>query len=191
MELSIRLLKSTAIAVPKEETRHYLKGVAIQADAKGLYLIATDGHRLLAFCQSRECYGGEPVNLIIPADIVAGVKLNKHIEIAELTRESATHWRLDYCGTSMIFAPIDGTFPDWRRVIPKEASMAVAHFNPTYVGDFAKVTKALGQGDVKIAPNGEGPAIVTFGDDIDGFGLLMPMRIGREIPVQAPAWATV
>ena len=191
MELNIRLLKAAALAVSKEETRYYLKGVAVQADAKGAYLIATDGHRLLAFCQSRECYGGEPVNIIIPADIVAGIKLNKHVEIAELTQESATHWRLDYVGTSVIFAPIDGTFPDWRRIIPKETDGKPAQFNPAYVGYFAKVTKALGQGQTAFAYNGDGPALVTFGDDIDGFGVLMPMRINREIPTRAPAWATV
>jgi len=98
---------------------------------------------------------------------------------------------LDYVGTSVIFAPIDGTFPDWRRIIPKETDGKPAQFNPAYVGDFAKVTKALGQGQTAFAYNGDGPALVTFGDDIDGFGVLMPMRIKREIPTRAPAWATV
>jgi hypothetical protein len=189
MELNIRLLKAAAFAVSKDETRYYLKGVAVQADAKGSYLIATDGHRLLAFCQSRECYGGEPVSIIIPADIIAGIKLNKHIEIAELTQESATHWRLDYVGASVIFAPIDGTFPDWRLLIPKETDGKPAQYNPAYVGDFAKATKALGQGQPVIAYNGDGPALVTFGDDVDGFGVLMPMRT-KQIPTRPPAWAT-
>ena len=190
MELNIRLLKAAALAVSKKETRYYLKGVAVQADAKGSYLIATDGHRLLAFCQSRECYGGEPVNIIIPADILAGIKLNKHVEIAELTQESESRWRIEYCGTSIVFAPIDGTFPDWRRIAPKETSGELAQFDPAYIGDFAKVTKALGLGPTAFAYNGDGPALVTFGDGIDGFGVLMPMRIKREIPTRPPAWAT-
>ena len=189
MQLNIRLLKAAALAVSKEETRYYLKGVAVQAGPRGAFLVATDGHRALAFRQSGEAL--PEVNIIIPADIIAGIKLNKHVEIAELTQESATHWRLDYVGTSVIFAPIDGTFPDWRRIIPKETDGKPAQFNPAYVGDFAKVTKALGQGQTAFAYNGDKPALVMFGDDIDGFGVLMPMQIKREIPTRAPAWATV
>lgn len=187
MDLNIRLLKAAAIATSKEETRYYLKGVAIQSDEKGAYIVATDGHRLIAFRQSEE--GGESVSIIIPNDIVAGIKLNKNIETAELTRESATHWRINYCGTSISFAPIDGTFPDWRRIIPSETDGRPAQFNPTYIGDFAKVKKALGVNTFAIAYNGDGPALVTFGDGVDGFGVIMPMRINTTIPTRKPSWA--
>ncbi len=118
MEINIRLLKAANLAADKEQVRYYLQGVAVQADARGSYLVATDGHRLLAFRQSSECYGGDPINIIIPSDIIAGIKLQKGLEVAELTQDSDKAWRLDYCGTSIIFAPIDGTFPEWRRAVP-------------------------------------------------------------------------
>lgn len=194
MNLNIRLLKAAALAASKEQTRYYLNGVAVQAAPRGLYLVATDGHRALAFRQSGDAL--PEVNIIIPADIIAGIKLNKHIDEATLTRESDTHWRIDYCGTATIFAPIDGTFPDWRRIVPKETSGETAQFDPAYVGDFARVAKALGanaKAGVKIAHNGQGPALVTFGDDIDGFGLLMPTRAnyGSTVWQTAPEWAVV
>ena len=194
MELNIRLLKAAALAASKEETRYYLKGVSVQAGPRGLYLIATDGHRALAFRQSGDAL--PEVNIIIPADIIAGIKLNKHIDEATLTRESDTHWRIDYCGTAVTFAPIDGTFPDWRRIVSKETSGALAQFDPAYIGDFAKVAKVLGsnaRAGVRMAHNGDGPALVTFGDDIDGFGLLMPTRAsyGSTVWQTAPEWATV
>jgi len=193
MELNLKLLKVAALVASKEETRYYLKGVAVQAGPRGAYIVATDGHRALAFRQSGDAL--PEINIIIPADIIAGIKLNKHIDEATLTRESDTHWRIDYCGTATIFAPIDGTFPDWRRIVPKETSGETAQFNPAYVGDFAKVAKALGRGEpcVKMAHNGQGPALVTFGDDVDGFGLLMPTRAnyGSTIWQTAPEWAVV
>lgn len=195
MELNVKLLKAAVIVASKEETRYYLKGVAVQADARGAYIVATDGHRALAFCQSREAQEGTAVSIIIPSDIVAAIKPNKYEERATLTQESATHWRLDYCGTSVIFAPVDGTFPDWRRICPKEANGETAQFNPEYVGDIAKVAKALGvksaSGAIKMAHNGGGPAIVTFGPDIDGFGLIMPTRAnyGRDDYTITPSWA--
>jgi len=192
MELNIRLLKATAIVASKEETRYYLKGVAVQAGPRGAFLVAIDGHRALAFRQS----GDEllETNIIIPADIIAGIKLNKHVETAELTQENENRWRIEYCGTFIVFAPIEGTFPDWRRIVPKETSGELAQFDPSYVGDFAKVAKALGanaKAGVKISHNGDGPALVTFGDDIDGFGLLMPTRAnyGSTIWQTAPEWS--
>lgn len=188
MEINIRLLKAAAIASSKESTRYYLNGVAVQSSDDGSFLIATDGHRLIAFRQSQES-SGESVNIIIPNDIVAGIKLNKHVETAELTRESATHWRLDYTGTSIIFAPIDGIFPDWKRIVPKEATGETAQYNPAYIGDFAKVSKILSNRATAFAYNGNGPALVTFGEDIDGFGLLMPMRSRCDMQTAAPSWA--
>ena len=193
MELNIRFLKAAALAVSKEQTRYYLTGVAVQVGPRGAYIVATDGHRALAFRQSGDDL--PEINIIIPADIIAGIKPPKGVDIVYLTKESESRWRIDYCGASISFAPIDGTFPDWRRIVPKETSGETSQFNPAYVGDFAKIAKALGRGEpcVKMAHNGQGPALVTFGDDIDGFGLLMPTRAnyGSTVWQTAPEWATV
>lgn len=193
MELNIKLLKAAALATSKEETRYYLNGVSVQAGAQGVFLVATDGHRALVFRQAAECYGGEPINIIIPLNIITSIKLNRHVDIGELTQENENRWRLDYCGTSVIFSCIDGTFPDWRRIVPKETNGELAQFNPSYVGDMGKVAKALGQSPaaVVIAHNGGSPALITFGDDVDGFGVLMPTRANYRATVwdKAPAWA--
>ena len=192
MNINIRLLKAAAMFASKEETRYYLKGVAVQAGPRGVYLVATDGHRMLAFRQSAD--DTPPVDIIIPADVIARIKPDRHVEDATLTRDGDTQWRIDYCGTAISFAPIDGTFPDWRRAVPKETTGEMAQFDPAYVGDFAKVAKALGanpRADVKIAHNGRGPALVTFGDDIDGFGVLVPTRanFGSTVWQTAPEWS--
>lgn len=188
MELNIKLLKAAAIATSTDKTRFYLSGVAVQAGDTGVYIVATDGHRALAFRQSSEAHA--PVDIIIPTDIIAGIKASKYVEIAELTRESDTRWRIEYCGAAISFAPIDGTFPDWRRIVPNEVSGELAQFDPAYIGDFAKVAKALKKsaGCVTIHHNGTGPALVSFDDDIDGFGLLMPRRT-NDLPNHPPSWA--
>lgn len=190
MELNVKYLKAAAIVASKEKPlRHYLTGVAVQAGDNGAFIVATDGHRALAFRQTSEAQA--PVDIIIPTEIIAGVKPHKGVDIVYLTRESENRWRIDYCGASIVFSPIDGTFPDWRRLVPKAVSGETAQFNPAYVGDFAKVAKALAAKGhcVTIAHNGNGPALVSFGDDIDGFGLLMPRR--AQASEKAPDWATV
>jgi hypothetical protein len=90
------------------------------------------------------------------------------------------------------FTPVDGTFPDWRRVVPTgEESPSNkpgandgpehAHFNHAYIGDFAKMAAILcgksTTGQSMLHPRtASGPALVTFGERADCFAVLMPVR---------------
>lgn len=88
---------------------------------------------------------------------------------------------------------IDGTFPDWRRVIPGEPKhdCQLGVFNQTVI---KPVIDALSDGESRAArfiPIGEmGPAIVrTASREIDGFGVVMPMR--SDAPDTLPDWFVV
>ena len=182
MQLNVNYLKAAAIVTGKEEARYYLKGVAIQANEKGVFIVATDGHRALAFKQT-DSYQGQPIDIIIPTEIINSLKTKE--ETVELSNGS--QWSLG----NIIFNPIDGTFPDWRRIAPSSISNEISQFNFSYLGDFAKVAKALGKNiNPQIGHNGYGPALITFGSDIDGFGLLMPMRTRVGDITSAPLWAS-
>jgi len=183
MQINVNYLKAAVLAVSKEETRYYLKGVAIQANETGVFIVATDGHRAVAFRQS-ETYDGAPIDIIIPSDTVNALKTKE--ETVELGKINGAQYMLG----NMIFEPIDGTFPEWRRIVPKEPSGEIAQFNLSYLGDFAKIAKALGKGTpARVAHNGNAAALITFGPDIDGFGLLMPMRVQFAGMDSAPSWA--
>ena len=191
MELDLKLVKAAAMCASKEDTRYYLNGVAIQASARGVFIVATDGHRLAAFKQLQG-YDGESFNIIIPLDIIAKIKLNKKDPFATLKLADGllNQWSITHDGSTITFSVIDGTFPDWQRIIPKEVDGKTAQFNMTYLGDFAKVAKALtgSETHVSIAHNGDGPALLSFGEEIDGLGVLMPLR--KTIKAQAPNWVT-
>jgi DNA polymerase-3 subunit beta len=179
MKINVNYLKAAALVTSKEETRYYLKGVAIQASGKGVFIVATDGHRLTAFRQA-ETYDGAPVDIIIPIETVNALK----------TKEETVELNGNILG-NIIFTPIEGTFPDWRRIVPKELNNETAQFNLTYLGDFAKVAKALGKGTPTcVNHNGYSAALISFGPDVDGFGLLMPTRLKftgmNDLP---PSWA--
>jgi DNA polymerase-3 subunit beta len=184
MKLNVNYLKAAALAAGKEEVRYYLKGVAIQASDKGVFIVATDGHRAVAFRQD-ETYEDPPFSIIIPLEAINAMKTKE--ETVELIDNGQHVWHVG----NVMFTPIDYTYPDWRRIVPKETSGEIAQFNAGYVGDFAKIAKTLGKGTpVHIAHNGYGASLVTFGRDVDGFGLLMPlMRQGQVITNTAPDWA--
>jgi len=187
-DIDLKLLKAANVCVSKEETRYYLKGVCVQAIDKQVYIVSTDGHRLICF--KPEITVERDFSVIIPTKTIADLKLNKNIDIAEITiSNDDKQVTLSYCGNSMTFAPIDGVFPNWKAVIPKAISGETAQFNPLYLADFTKVLKALGSRSeiVSVGHNGGSPAFVGLDIDVDYIALVMPMR--ANVPNQVPSWA--
>jgi hypothetical protein len=196
--IDIRALKGTAIAASKEETRYYLKGVCLQHDKDGLVYTATDGHRLIA---TRHMWddGNAPSRfepVIIPSTLIKMIKVNKRIDTAEITLETingARMIRITYCGTQYAEGEIAGTFPDWRRVMPREQNREYAAYNADYIASFKDAIKAMGgQSEPVIAHNGGNPAFVSFGPldtGIESFGVIMPMRSSNQRMYNAPVWA--
>lgn len=201
--INIQFLKAAALISSREETRYYLNGVCVEARENDVNLIATDGHRIIALNDAAdwaETQGPEPrfdlerkpFTIIIPLDIIADIKLFKPITHGTLTVAEGGKYLLQYCGRDYLFAPIDGTFPDWRRIVPSEVDGKVAQFNAQYIGDLAKVAKALGdkEGKVFIYHNGHGPAPISF-PGVEGVSCVcavMPIRYGAA-PYECPSWA--
>ena len=189
VQFDFRALKAAALCASSEETRYYLKGVFVELSDCGLLAVATDGHRLLVARPEYNAAGpNEPrFGIIIPLEVIARLKLVKHAFMGDLVCEAGA-WRLEYDGLSIGFKPVDGTFPDWRRVVPKETNGETSQFNAAYLVAFAKASKIMG-GDTRpaVAYNGEGPALVTLQADIEAFGVLMPYR-ASIVATTPPGW---
>jgi DNA polymerase-3 subunit beta len=117
-----RLVDKTQFAISTEETRYYLNGIYLHAvDDKGAKLraVATDGHRL-AQCEIPAPKGaaGMP-GVIVPRKTVIEVQrlledAGDEVEVAL----SPTKVRFVLGKTVLTSKLIDGTFPDYGRVIP-------------------------------------------------------------------------
>lgn len=118
-----RLIDKTRFAMSTEETRYYLNGVHLHATrggaAAGLRAVATDGHRL-ARVEIPLPEGARQMPAIILPRKTAG-------EIRRLIEEldgpvgislSANRIQFVVDGNVLISRLIDGTFPDYERVIP-------------------------------------------------------------------------
>lgn len=120
------VIDRTQFAVSTEETRYYLNGLYIHAKTEGqtnvLRIVATDGHRL-ACVESPLPSGAEKMNgVIIPRKTVAEVRKllddTKSETIAISLSENKIRFVLeDVTLTSKL---IDGTYPDYERVIPTD-----------------------------------------------------------------------
>ncbi len=118
-----KLIDKTQFAISNEETRYYLNGIYLHAvDSEGhamLRAVATDGHRLARVEIAAPSGSAGMPGVIIPRKAVNEVQ--KLIEDLgkEVTIEiSPTKARFSFDDVVLITKLIDGTFPDYMRVIP-------------------------------------------------------------------------
>jgi len=123
-ELLKRLIERTQFAISTEETRYYLNGIYFHVVGNGtgarLRAVATDGHRLAkAEMPAPEGSSGMP-GLIVPRKTVSELQKlleDPQAEVAVSLSETKIRFAVgDLVLTSKL---IDGTFPDYERVIPK------------------------------------------------------------------------
>jgi DNA polymerase III subunit beta len=119
------ILEGVAFAISTEETRYYLNGVYLHSPSisGGLVAAATDGHRLgEVMTPSWQAFGMPGV--IVPRKTVAVLlKLWKGKECPETVRVSVTPTGIKFAwaGAWLASKVIDGTFPDYHRVIPQSS----------------------------------------------------------------------
>lgn len=119
-----RLIDKTQFAISTEETRYYLNGIflhVLEADgAPVLRAVATDGHRLARVEIPAPAGSVGMPGVIVPRKAVAEIQklLDDGGETVGIDLSPAKI-RLRFAdGLTLISKLIDGTFPDYQRVIP-------------------------------------------------------------------------
>jgi DNA polymerase-3 subunit beta len=114
------LIDSTAFAMAQQDVRYYLNGLLLEIQTNLLRAVATDGHRLAMCSRSVEVVVEQSQKLIVPRKGILELSrlLDDSDEPVSLTLGS-THVRVhtgDFTFTSKL---IDGKFPDYERVVPR------------------------------------------------------------------------
>ena len=119
------LIENTRFAISTEETRYYLNGIYLhtRTNAENLVLraVSTDGHRL-ALADVAEPSGASGIpDVIIPRKTI--LELGKLLETTEsnvAVSLSLTQITFEVGRVLLSSRLIDGTFPDYEKVIPKD-----------------------------------------------------------------------
>ena len=118
-----RVIDRTAFAMAQQDVRYYLNGLLLEVKSDELRAVATDGHRL-ATC-------GVSVDLAIEGKTQVIVPRKAVLELAKLMTDPESNVELvlsnnhvraqvgDYTFTSKL---VDGKFPDYERVIPRNGN---------------------------------------------------------------------
>jgi DNA polymerase-3 subunit beta len=177
------LIEKTRFAISTEETRYYLNGIylhAVESDGKKLLrAVATDGHRLAQ------------VEVPLPdgADGMPGVIVPRKtvFEVSKMVEDSDATIKLELSDAKIRFVVgdivltsklIDGTFPDYGRVIPegndKILSVSKAEFSSavdrvsTLSSDKGRAVKLkIGGGKLVLSVNNPDSGSATEELDVD------------------------
>ena len=119
------LIDRTRFAISQEETRYYLNGIYLHAaDADGarmLRAVATDGHRLARVQEDLPEGAGKIPGVIVPRKTVNELrKLIDEVSGDVAIGLSETRIQFRAAGLTLTSKLIDGTFPDYERVIPRD-----------------------------------------------------------------------
>jgi DNA polymerase-3 subunit beta len=119
-----RLFDKSKFAISTEETRYYLNGVYLHvADADGgqvIRCVATDGHRLARVDADLPEGAADLPGVIVPRKTVGELrKLLDEDDMQIAVSVSETKIRFATPEITLTSKVIDGTFPDYARVIPQ------------------------------------------------------------------------
>ena len=121
-----QIIDKTRFAISTEETRYYLNGIFLHvADDGGsggqpvLKAAATDGHRLARVTMPRPDGAEAMPDVIVPRKCIGELrKLLDEVDGSLGVSLSSTKIRFDLGSAILTSKLIDGTFPDYSRVIP-------------------------------------------------------------------------
>ncbi len=117
------LLEDTAFSIAQQDARYYLNGLLLELNKNNLRAVATDGHRLALKEIKTQTENEDTQQIIIPRKGVSElIRLlddkdeNINIEV------SKDHIRINKDNCKFISKLINGKFPDYQRVMPKEGT---------------------------------------------------------------------
>lgn len=122
--LLARLIEKTHFSMAQQDVRYYLNGLLLETGKKHLRAVATDGHRLAlsqvelkgakALAEQSESQVIVPRKGVLELQRLLGGEGNLTVELGQ------NHIRIQLDGIRFTSKLIDGRFPEYERVIPKD-----------------------------------------------------------------------
>src|SRR5258708_28809385 len=154
------LIARTRFAISTEETRYYLNGIYLHAaESEGtrvLRAVATDGHRLARVEEPLPEGAASMPGVIIPRKTVN--ELRKLLdEVTGNVEVALSDTRIQFRADAILLTSklIDGTFPEYERVIPRGNDKVLRDAKKDFADAAGRVAaiSARGSQPVQLAPN--------------------------------------
>jgi DNA polymerase-3 subunit beta len=145
LTLSSRLLKKamekTLFAMALQDVRYYLNGLLLDLDGRLLRTVASDGHRLALYEEMLEGSEFAPRQVIVPRKgIMELYRLLSDQDEPVTVQFSANNIRVLIGELSFSAKLIEGRFPDFRRVMPKDITKIITLDKETFKAALTRVS---------------------------------------------------
>lgn len=115
----VSLIDKTKFSVSNEETRYYLNGIYLHTLDNQLIAVATDGHRLAKIAIDAPDNITQMQGVIVPKKTIGEIRrLAEQAESKISISISDKKIKLSFGNVVLVSKLIDGTFPDYTKVIP-------------------------------------------------------------------------
>ena len=123
-ELS-EIFNKTQFAMAQQDVRFYLNGLLLEINPESLNVVGTDGHRLAKTTITLDKKGIAKQSCIVPRkaiqELTKSLSESKDCKVSLVENQAS----FSYSGVTLTTKLIDGTFPDYNRVIPTETSTKI------------------------------------------------------------------
>ncbi|MGD8829341.1 MAG: DNA polymerase III subunit beta [Pseudomonadales bacterium] len=121
-----RLIDQVSFSMAQQDVRYFLNGMLLEVTPQHLRTVATDGHRLAMSTLTGSGAGGERLQAIVPRKGV--LELSRLLDDGEdevVLNLGANHLRVARGPYTLTTKLVDGKFPDYEKVIPKDLGRTV------------------------------------------------------------------
>ncbi|XWY19511.1 DNA polymerase III subunit beta [Bisgaard Taxon 45] len=117
-----RLIEATQFSMANQDARYFLNGMKFETEGNLLRTVATDGHRL-AVCTIALEQDLQTHSVILPRKgVLELVRLLENTDLPARLQIGTNNLRIDLGNIIFTSKLIDGRFPDYRRVLPRNAT---------------------------------------------------------------------
>ena len=145
-----KLINQIHFAMAVQDIRYYLNGILFVAEGKNLTLVATDGHRL-ALARATLDTDIPKQEVILPRKTV--LELQRLLRDSEKASEdpaqndnaidmcfASNQAKFTFSGMEFVTKLVEGKFPDYNRVIPKNHQNSVTLSRPLLLASLQRVS---------------------------------------------------
>ncbi len=122
------MVRKTFFAISPDETRQALNGLLLESEGDSVNLVGTDGHRLAMISRPTKSNvaKGESLSFLLPKKALSELLKLMEDEDATFGFSAQDNHLAFICDKQVIVSrKIDGKFPNYRQVIPKENNLKV------------------------------------------------------------------
>jgi DNA polymerase III subunit beta len=175
----VQIFSATAGCMSKEETRYYLRGINFCSEHGKLAVVSTSGH-MLAHALTQADFSGDPV--ILP-DVTTRLALGlPRGAVALSIYDNQVSIRGE--GWSLRAKAVNGTFPDYTRIIPKTAQGSLTMPTKTLKDAVTRIHKLTG-GDVAAVLDKDAQKLTAQGSaSFKALAIALPMDVQGDAITQ-------